>query len=697
MEYKYKLLRMHCAACALALEEHICKMEGVSAKINYVTKIIKINIETEKPEETLEEVKKEIVNFDHMIQIVDFEDDEDIARREKKERNKKIIRLSVATIIMIANIFIPIFWLKVTIFALDYILVSYNILISAFKNILKGKVFDENFLMTIASIGAFIIEEFVEAICVMLLFEIGSILEDLAVSKSRKTIKSLLEIKQPYANLFDGENETQVELGQVEVGNLIRIKPGEKIPLDGEIVEGTSYLNMSALTGETKEKIVQPGDKVLSGSINGSSVLLVKVEKLESESTVTKIIELVEKATDSKAKSEKFISKFSRYYTPTVIVLALIIMFIPPIFSGYRNFETFAYRSLCFLVISCPCALVISVPLTYFAGIGSFAKCGIMVKGSNFIETLAKTNYIVFDKTGTLTKGEFEISEIYAKKGYKKGELLEICAYAESFSNHSIAKSVLKAYEEKTNGKVVNSAWINGYEEVAGKGVKANIFLQDTLVGNAKFLKENGVRVIEVNKPGTTLYIAIGGKFAGYIVISDTVKPDAEDAIKKIKELGIEDISICTGDEENVAKSICSKIGIKKYYAGLLPEDKVFIITDKVQEGKTVAFVGDGINDAPSLANANVGIAMGGLGSDIAVEASDVVIMTDEPSKVALSIKKAKKTHRIVLENIIGSIGIKIAIMLLVAFGFSGMWLAVFADVGVNLLAVLNSLRALLK
>ena len=598
---------------------------------------------------------------------------------------------------MIANIFIPIFWLKVTIFALDYILVSYNILISAFKNILKGKVFDENFLMTIASIGAFIIEEFVEAICVMLLFEIGSILEDLAVSKSRKTIKSLLEIKQPYANLFDGENETQVELGQVEVGNLIRIKPGEKIPLDGEIVEGTSYLNMSALTGETKEKIVQPGDKVLSGSINGSSVLLVKVEKLESESTVTKIIELVEKATESKAKSEKFISKFSRYYTPTVIVLALIIMFIPPIFSGYRNFETFAYRSLCFLVISCPCALVISVPLTYFAGIGSFAKCGIMVKGSNFIETLAKTNSIVFDKTGTLTKGEFEISEIYAKKGYKKGELLEICAYAESFSNHSIAKSVLKAYEEKTNGKVINSAWINGYEEVAGKGVKANIFLQDTLVGNAKFLKENGVRVIEVNKPGTTLYIAIGGKFAGYIVISDTVKPDAEDAIKKIKELGIDDISICTGDEENVAKSICSKIGIKKYYAGLLPEDKVFIITDKVQEGKTVAFVGDGINDAPSLANANVGIAMGGLGSDIAVEASDVVIMTDEPSKVALSIKKAKKTHRIVLENIIGSIGIKIAIMLLVAFGFSGMWLAVFADVGVNLLAVLNSLRALLK
>ena len=645
----------------------------------------------------MEEVKKEIVNFDHMIQIVDFEDDEDIARREKKERNKKIIRLSVATIIMIVNIFVPIFWLKVTIFALDYILVSYNILISAFKNILKGKVFDENFLMTIASIGAFIIEEFVEAICVMLLFEIGSILEDLAVSKSRKTIKSLLEIKQPYANLFDGENETQVELGQVEVGNLIRIKPGEKIPLDGEIVEGTSYLNMSALTGETKEKIVQPGDKVLSGSINGSSVLLVKVEKLESESTVTKIIELVEKATESKAKSEKFISKFSRVYTPTVIILALIIMFIPPIFSGYRNFETFAYRSLCFLVISCPCALVISVPLTYFAGIGSFAKCGIMVKGSNFIETLAKTNSIVFDKTGTLTKGEFEISEIYAKKGYKKGELLEVCAYAESFSNHSIAKSVLKAYEEKTNGKVINSAWINGYEEVAGKGVKANIFLQDTLVGNAKFLKENGVRVIEVNKPGTTLYIAIGGKFAGYIVISDTVKPDAEDAIKKIKELGIEDISICTGDEENVAKSICSKIGIKKYYAGLLPEDKVFIITDKVQEGKTVAFVGDGINDAPSLANANVGIAMGGLGSDIAVEASDVVIMTDEPSKVALSIKKAKKTHRIVLENIIGSIGIKIAIMLLVAFGFSGMWLAVFADVGVNLLAVLNSLRALLK
>ena len=697
MEYKFKLLRMHCAACALALEEHINKLEGVTAQINYVTKILKLKIETEKLDETLELVKKEIVNFDHMIQILDYEDEEDIARREKKERNKKIIRLSVATIIMIANIFNPIFWLQVTIFALDYILVSYNILISAVRNIAKGKVFDENFLMTIASIGAFIIQEFVEAICVMLLFEIGSVLEDLAVSKSRKTIKSLLEIKQPYANLVQGDTETKVELGQVEVGNLIRIKPGERIPLDGEIVEGTSYLNMSALTGETKEKIVQPGDKVLSGSINGSSVLLVKVEKLESESTVTKIIELVEKATESKAKSEKFISKFSRYYTPTVIVLALIIMFIPPIFSGYRNFETFAYRSLCFLVISCPCALVISVPLTYFAGLGSFAKCGIMVKGSNYIETLAKINSIVFDKTGTLTKGEFEISEIYAKKGYKKGELLEICAYAESFSNHSIAKSVLKAYADKTNNKVINTAWINGYEEVTGKGIKANIFLQDTIVGNAKFLRENGVRVIDVNKAGTTLYISINGKFAGYIVISDTVKPDAEEAVKKIKELGIEDVSICTGDEESVAKAICSKIGIKKYFAGLLPEDKVFIITDKVQEGKTVAFVGDGINDAPSLANANVGIAMGGLGSDIAVEASDVVVMTDEPSKVAFSIKKAKKTHKIVLENIIGSIGIKIAIMILVAFGISGMWLAVFADVGVNLLAVLNSLRALLK
>lgn len=697
MEYKFKLLKLHCAGCALALEQNINKIEGVVAEINFVTKLLKLKIETENPAETLTEVKTAISKFDSMVEIVDYIDDEDIAKKEKKERENTIIRLSLALVIMIVNIFMPVFWAKITIFVFDYLLVSYKTLYAALKNIRHGKVFDENFLMTVASIGAFAIGEYVEAISVMLLYGIGTILEDLATSRSRRTIASLLEIKQPYANYYDGETETKVALGEVSVGDLIRIKPGERVPLDCEIVDGTSYLDMSALTGETKDVIVKPGDQILSGSINGASALLAKVTKLESESTVSKIVEMVEKATESKAKSERFISKFSKYYTPIVIALALVIMFIPPIFSGYANFSTFAYRALCFLVVSCPCALVISVPLTYFASIGSFARNGVLVKGANFVELLAKVNSVVFDKTGTLTKGDFEISEIYAFGEHTKEELLETVAYAESFSNHKIARSVVDRYNEEFPDKPINQAWVNDYTEIAGKGIKANIFMQETLVGNSKLLEENDIKFYEVNKTGTILYVAVAGEYIGYVVIEDTVKVDSLASIRALKRLKITDISLSTGDCENVAKPLCDSLGIKNCNFGLLPEDKVLIITNKVQAGKTVAFVGDGINDAPSLASSSVGISMGKLGSDIAVEASDVVLMTDEPSKVAYAIKKAKKTRKIVLENIIGSIAIKVIILGLISFGLSGMWLAVFADVGVNLIAVINSLRAMLK
>ena len=696
MQYKFKLLKLHCAGCALALEQNLNSIEGVKAEINFVTKVLKLEIETENPAETLTDVKVAIENFDHSIEIVDYVSDEDIVEKEKRERKLNVIKLATATIILIVGLLIPIFWLKVVVFALGYILVSYKVLIKAGKNIAKGKVFDENFLMAIASLGAFIIQEFVEAIAVMLLFGIGEILEELAVSKSRKTIKSLLEIKQPYANLVQGDEEQKVSLAEVSVGDVIRVKAGEKIPLDGIVLEGTSNLNMSALTGETKERIIQVNDEVLSGSINGAGVLLIKVTKLEKDSTVSKIVDMVEKATETKAKSEKFISKFSRWYTPTVIALALVIMFIPPIFSGYANFVTYAYRALSFLVVSCPCALVISVPLTYFAGIGSFARIGVLVKGANYIETLAKADTVIFDKTGTLTKGDFEITEIVALNGHSKDEVLETVAYAESFSNHRISNSVVKYYKEKTK-KDINTAWITDYTEIAGKGVSASIFMQEVLVGNARLLKEKEIAFFEISRTGTVIYVAIGGKCAGYIVLEDTLKKDAALAIKRLYELGIKDISVSTGDEESVAKEICNKLAIKNCYSGLLPEDKVLIIADKVQEGKTVAFVGDGINDAPSIANANVGIAMGGLGSDIAVETADVVLMTDEPSKVASAIKKAKKTHKIVLQNIIGTIAIKVAVLALIGFGFAGMWLAVFADVGVNLIAVFNSLRAMLK
>lgn len=696
MQYKFKLLKIHCAGCALALEQNINTIEGVNAEISFVTKVLKLEILTENPAETLTEVKMAIKNFDHSIEIVDYISDEDIVNREKKERDLNIIKLSVAAVILVIAILVPVKWFKITLFTVSYVLVSYKVLIKAVRNISHGKVFDENFLMSLASLGAFCIAEFVEAILVMLLYGIGEILEELAVSKSRKTIKSLLEIKQPYANLVIDDEEQKVELSEVSVGDLIRIKPGEKIPLDGEVVDGTSNLNMSALTGETREKVVTVGDEVLSGSINGASVLLVKVTKLEEESTVSKIVELVEKATETKAKSEKFISKFSKWYTPTVIALAVFIMFIPPIFSGYSNFVTYMYRALSFLVVSCPCALVISVPLTYFAGIGSFARIGVLVKGANFVEELAKVDTVVFDKTGTLTKGDFEVVEITALGEHTKEEILETAAYAESFSNHRISAAIINKYKE-SSGKEINSAWINDYTEIAGKGITANIFMQDVIVGNAKLLKDNEINLFEVARTGSVIYVAIAGECAGFIVVEDTIKKDAIKAIRGLRALGIKDISVCTGDEENVAKNICEKLGIKNCYSGLLPEDKVLIITDKVQEGKTVAFVGDGINDAPSIANANVGLAMGALGSDVAIETADVVLMKDEPSKVPEAIKKAKKVRKIVLQNIVGSILVKVATLALIGFGFSGMWLAVFADVGVNLLAVLNSLRAMLK
>jgi len=696
MEYKFKILKLHCAACALALEQNINSIEGVDCKINFVTKTLVLNITTENPAETLIEVKIAITKFDHMAELASFEDEEDIAKREKQERNKKIARYVFSSVLLLLNLILHTFWLKIAFFLVSYLVCAYDVLWAAAKNIRYGKVFDENFLMALASIGAFIIGEYYEAVCVMLLYGVGEIFEDIAVSKSKRTIKAVLEIKQPYANLVEGESETQTALEYIKIGDLIRIKPGEKVPLDGEIVEGTSYLDTSVITGESKERIVKPGDKVLSGSINVASVLLVRVLSLEKDSTVSKIVDMVQNASESKAKTEKFISKFSKIYTPTVIGLALVIMFVPPIFLGFQTFSEFAYRALGFLVVSCPCALVISVPLSYFAGIGAAAKLGVMVKSANFLETLAKVNCVVFDKTGTLTEGNFEIIEIYAAGENKEDDILEVAAYAESYSNHKIAKSVLRTYKEKAK-KSINAAWINGYEEIAGRGIKANIFMQDVLVGNARLLKENEINVVEFNKAGSVLYVAIDGKFAGYIVIADTIKSDSAKAIRELRQLGINDISLSTGDEETAARAVCSKIGIKNCHFGLLPEDKVLIIADKVQEGKTVAFVGDGINDAPSLANANVGLSMGGFGSDIAVESSDVVIMTDEPSKVATAIKKAKYTRKIVLENIIGSIGIKAIILGLISFGLAGMWLAVFADVGVSLLAVLNSLRTMIN
>ena len=695
MEYKFKLSKIHCAGCALALEENINEIDGVSAQINFVTKHIKIKIDTENPAETLTEVKIAISKFDRQIDLLDIEDDQE--KKYKQKRAFDIARFSISVILLMVGFAFHVSWAKILFCGVAYILSAYDVLWGAILNVKNKNIFDEKLLMSIASIGAFLIGQYTESVFVMVLFGVGEILEDLAVDRSKHRIKSILHIRQPYANLYDGENSRQVEIDRIDVGDIILVKPGERIPLDGFVIDGTSHLDTSALTGETKEKIVKAGDNVLSGAINGSSILKIKVTALAKDSTVSKIIDMVQNATETKAKSEKFISKFSKIYTPTVLVLALILAFIPPIFSGYSNFLDYAYRALCFLVVSCPCALVISVPLTYFAGIGALSRLGVLVKGANYIETLARVNSVIFDKTGTLTKGDFDVTEIYAMDGHSDTEIIELVVYAENFSNHKIARSVKRYYKEKYPEKPVNLAWISDYEEIAGKGIKANIFMQEALIGNAKLLKENNIGFIEVNKPGTVLYVASGGEFLGYVVIEDTLKSDSEVAVKDLKSAGIKNISLSTGDENNVAKAISAKIGLNNYYSDLLPQEKVAIIEKEVKLGRTIAFVGDGINDAPSLARADVGISMGGFGSDVAVEASDVVLMTDEPSKVGLAIKKSKKIHKIATQNIVGSIAIKIIVLLLVGFNFAGMWLAVFADVGVSLLAVLNGLRAMLK
>jgi len=697
MEYKFKLSKIHCAGCALALEQNLNEIEGVHAEISFVTKQLKLFIETENPADTLTEVKIAVAKFDRAIELLDIDESDDFAEKEKSRRWFNVCRYSLSIIFMILGLIIDVMWLRLVFFSLSYLASAYDVLWGAILNIKNKNIFDEKLLMSIASIGAFAIGEYVESICVMVLYGVGEIFENFAVDKSRSRVKSLLEIKQPYANVYDGESDRKVPLENVGVGALIHIKPGERVPLDGVVVDETSYLDVSAITGESREKIVSAGDSVLSGSINGSSLLLVKVTKLEKDSTVSKIIDMVQNATESKAKTEKFISKFSKVYTPIVLVLALILAVVPPIFLGFSQFPRFAYRALCFLVVSCPCALVISVPLAFFAGIGSMARCGVLVKGASFVEALANADAVVFDKTGTLTTGIFEINEIYLTKEHTENEILELAAYAENFSNHKIAKSIKKLYNEKNPNKVINSAWISDYKELAGLGIEATIFGQEVLVGNAELLKKHGINFANVQRAGTVLHVSADEDYYGYIVVCDEIKKDSKLAVKNLRNLGIQNIALSTGDEKNSATLVADKIGIENVYSGLLPDEKVEIIKKQIEKGKTVAFVGDGINDAPSIAVSNVGIAMGGFGTDVAVEASDVVIMTDEPSKVAVAIKKSKKTHKIAKQNIIGSIAVKVLILALIGFGFSGMWLAVFADVGVSLLAVLNSLRAMLK
>ena len=577
-------------------------------------------------------------------------------------------------------------------FILSYLIVGFEIVKKAFRNIIKGKVFDENFLMTVATIGALFVGEFEEAVAVMLFYQVGELFQSYAVDKSRKSISSLMDIRPDYAFVIKNGKEEKVDPDDVRIGDIILVKPGEKIPLDGIIVDGKSFLDTKALTGESLPREVNVNDEVLSGSINLNSVIKIKVEKEFEESTVSKILDLVENASSKKSKSENFISKFAKYYTPTVVIIAVILAIVPPFFTG-MNFSEWIYRALSFLVVSCPCALVISIPLSFFGGIGGASKLGILIKGSNYLEALAKTEVVVFDKTGTLTKGVFAVKNIENFNNFTKDQILKYAAYSENYSNHPIALSIKKEY-----GEEIVKEKIEKVEEIAGHGILSIVDGKTILVGNDKLLNENNVEYTKTDEIGTIVYVAVDNVYAGFIVVSDVIKEDSKIAIENLKKLNISKTVMLTGDKKQVGEYVAKELGIDEVHTELLPDEKVYkveqLLKDKTDSGKLV-FVGDGINDAPVLAMADIGISMGGIGSDAAIEASDVVLMTDEPSKISHAIKISKKTLKIVKENIIFAIFVKILVLVLTAFGISTMWEAVFADVGVSVIAILNALRML--
>ncbi len=579
-----------------------------------------------------------------------------------------------------------------SIYIVAYLVVGLDIIKKAIRNITRGKVFDENFLMSVATIGAFGIGEFPEAVAVMLFYQIGELFQSYAVDKSRKSIASLMDIRPDFANLEKAGKLEKVSPEEVKIGDTIVVKPGEKVPLDGILVEGNSTLDTKALTGESLPREIEKGDEVLSGTININGVIKIKVTKEYKESTVSKILDLVENASSKKSKSENFISKFAKYYTPIVVIIALVLAVLPPLIIQDASFSDWLYRALSFLVVSCPCALVISIPLSFFGGIGGASKLGILVKGSNYLEQLANTEIFVFDKTGTLTEGVFEVQKI-KPINITEEELLEITAYAENYSNHPISLSLKKAYNKKIDEKKIKKT-----EEISGRGIVAQIEEKEVLVGNEKLMNEKQIKFKKSSSIGTILYVAINGEYVGYILISDKIKKDSAETIKNLKKNHIKETVMLTGDKKIVGETVAKDLGIDTVFTELLPDGKVEkvekLLKSKSEKGK-LAFVGDGINDSPVLAMADIGIAMGGLGADSAIEAADIVLMTDEPSKIVTAISLAKKTMRIVKENIIFAIAVKVIVLILSAIGISTMWEAVFADVGVSIIAILNALRVL--
>lgn len=610
-----------------------------------------------------------------------------------KKMKKNLTKIIISSVLLFTTLLfkIDIKYFNEVLFVISYIVIGYDIVLKAIRNISRGKVFDENFLMTVATIGAICIGNLAEAVSVMLFYQVGELFQSYAVDKSRKSISDLMDIRPDYANVIRNDKHEKVDPSDVNIEEIILIKPGEKVPLDGIVVEGSSSLNTLALTGEAVPRNVKVGDEVLSGCINNSGILKVKVTKEFGESTVSKILDLVENASSRKSSSENFISKFAKYYTPIVVIIALFLAVLPPLILK-DSFNTWIYRALSFLVVSCPCALVVSIPLSFFGGIGASSRIGVLVKGSNYLEALSKTEIIVCDKTGTLTEGEFKVQNINAI-GISDEELLKYASYAENFSNHPISISIKNEYSKKIDAKKVTET-----KEIPGKGVYAKVENKDVLVGNEKLLNQYKIKHEVVNELGTIIYVAIDNEFKGTITISDKIKEDSYKAIKLFRENNVKKIVMLTGDKDSISKEVSNELNLDEYHSELLPQDKVKIVEELMKEksksGKLL-FVGDGINDAPVLALSDIGVSMGGLGSDAAIEASDVVIMTDEPSKIAESINISRKNMRIVKQNIIFAITVKISVLLLSALGIATMWSAVFADVGVSVIAILNAFRIL--
>lgn len=707
MKIKYKLIGLNCENCAKKIENDVSKINGYdNVSISLSTGLLTFDTDI-KSESMLDEIVKIVKTYEPHVDVVDSRNrehnHEHDHKHEHSDNNLKIIIVGAS--IYILGILLSIFgnfseFINIGILVIAYVILGYDVLLQAIKNIGKGQVFDENFLMGISTIGAFIIGEYQEAVGVMLFYQVGEYFQGLAVSASRKSITELMDIKPEFATVKRNGELLVVSPEDVLVSELIVVKPGENIPLDGIIVDGNTMLDTKALTGESVPREVMAGDEVLSGCINQNGVITIEVTKTFENSQVMKILDLVENSSSKKAKAENFITIFAKYYTPTIVILAAIMAIVPPILFQ-EPFTQWVRRSFVFLVISCPCALVISIPLTFFGGIGSLSKKGVLVKGGNYLEALYNVDTIVFDKTGTLTKGVFNVHQIDEANNFSADEILYYCANGEFYSNHPIAKSILEKYNSTNgNSKKIEESNIRNYEQLSGLGISAIVDNKQILVGNDKLMEQNNISYVKKDTIGTKVFLSVDGIFAGCINISDELKDDSISAIKKLKEYGIKKIVMLTGDNEKIAKKVASELGITKLYYELLPEQKV----EKLEEikkqsikGKKVAFVGDGINDAPVLALSDVGISMGALGQDAAIEASDIVLMTDEPTRIVDALYISKATRYIVMQNIIFALSVKGVFLIMGVFGYATMWEAVISDVGVMLVAILNTTRILKK